>query len=75
MNSYKKILTFENEIEAQLLTELLNEAKIPHVLKSYYDSALDGLYQTQRGWGHVEAPAEYEEEIMRIYRAAVYRNE
>lgn len=68
MAPLKKILTIENEVNAQLLQKFLDERKIPFVLKSYYDSALDGLYQVQKGWGHVEAPAEYENEILQIYK-------
>jgi hypothetical protein len=67
MDNYKIILTIENEIEARILQKLLDERRIPYILKSYYDSALDGLYQTQKGWGHIEAPAKYEEEIVSIY--------
>jgi hypothetical protein len=67
MARYRKILTIENQIEAGLLQKLLDERNIPYVLKSYYDSALDGLYQAQKGWGHIEAPEEYEEEILKIY--------
>ena len=75
MDRYKKILTIENEIEASLLKKLLDEAEIPCVLKSYYDSALDGLYQTQRGWGHVEAPEKYEKVILDIYNNAINTND
>jgi len=67
MDRYEKILTIENEVEAQLLQKLLDERKIPYVMKSYYDSALNGLYQAQKGWGHIEAPDEYHEEIVKIY--------
>ena len=31
---------------------------------SYHDTAYDGLFQGGRGWGHVEAPAEFREEIL-----------
>ncbi len=64
MRSYKKILVLENEIEAKLLEKILLEKKIPHVIKSYYDSALDGLIQLSMGWGHLEARKEYENEII-----------
>ena len=67
IDRYEKILTLENEVEAQLLQKLLDERKIPYVIKSYYDSALDGLFQAQKGWGHIEAPDEYHEEIVKIY--------
>jgi hypothetical protein len=63
-----RILLFKNEIEAMLLDEILTEKQIPHVIRSYHDSAYDGLWQTQSGWGHVEAPIEYSDEILSIYK-------
>jgi hypothetical protein len=67
MSNPVKILVFQNEIEAILLNEILTEKKIPHLIRSYHDSAYDGLWQTQSAWGHVEAPEEYREEIVKIY--------
>jgi hypothetical protein len=66
MNDYMEIDTLENEFEAQLLESILNERSIPHRLRSYYDTAFDGLYQTQKGWGHISAPEEYSTEIKEI---------
>ena len=63
-----KILIFKNEIEAILLDEILTEKEIPHMLRSYHDSAYDGLWQTQSSWGHLEASEEYKEEILKIYK-------
>jgi hypothetical protein len=62
-----KILTFKNEIEAILLDEIMTKKNIPHLIRSYHDSALDGLWQTQSSWGHVEAPEAFREEILQIY--------
>jgi hypothetical protein len=67
MSTPVKILMFKNEIEAMLLDEILTEKKIPHLIRSYHDSALDGLWQTQSSWGHVEAFEKYREEILQIY--------
>ena len=67
MSNPVKILLFKNEIEAMLLDEILTEKKIPHLIRSYHDSAYDGLWQTQSSWGHVEAPEEYREEILQTY--------
>ena len=66
MTNYIKIATLENEIEARLLDSILTERKVPHLMRSYYDTAYDGLFQTQKGWGYVSAPAWYEEEIAEI---------
>jgi hypothetical protein len=62
-----KILTLSNEFEARLLSEILNEKNIPHLIRSYHDSAYDGLWQAQSSWGHIEAPEEYGEEILEVY--------
>ncbi len=68
MEEFKKILVLENEIEARLLDSVLDERGIPHRMKSYHDSAYDGIYQAQKGWGIVCAPLVYQEEILSIYR-------
>jgi len=69
MSDTVKILTFKNEIEAMLLDEILNDKNVPHLLRSYHDSAYDGLWQTQSAWGHIEAPEEYRQEILDIYNS------
>lgn len=63
-----RILVFNNEFEATLLDGLLNENGIPHIIRSYHDSAYDGLWQTRSAWGHIEAPEEYREEILELYK-------
>ena len=75
MEEFKKILILENEIEARLLDSVLNERDIPHRIKSYHDSAYDGIYQAQKGWGAVEAPLSYKEEIISIYQDLPVRNQ
>jgi len=65
-DEYKKAATLENEIEALLLGSILNEQNIPHLITSYYDTAYDGLYQTQKGWGYISAQEAYSEEIKEI---------
>ena len=66
MEGYEKIAVVDNQFEAQLLAEILAGRQIPHVLKSYYDAAYDGLFQTQKGWGAVYAPSQYKVEIDEI---------
>ena len=62
-----RILIFNNEFEAKLLDEILTDKGIPHLIRSYHDSAYDGLFQTRSVWGHIEAAEEHREEILRIY--------
>lgn len=68
MTKAVKILVLDNEIEAKLLSGLLSEKSIPHLIRSYHDSVYDGLFQLQSGWGHLEAPEKYREEILKIYK-------
>jgi isopentenyldiphosphate isomerase len=62
-----KILELESEIEAKLLSGLLEQRGIPHMLRSYHDSAYDGVWQTQTSWGSLDADEENREEILKIY--------
>lgn len=66
MNDFIKITILEDEIEAQLLDSILNERRIPHQIRSYHDTAFDGLYQAQKGWGHISAPESEKDEILAI---------
>jgi len=66
MNELKKIAVLETMVEAQMLESMLKEHGIPHVIKTYHDSAYDGLFQGPKGWGHVEAPTKYEPEILAL---------
>lgn len=53
-------------IEAQLVSSILTDRHIPHRIRSHHDTALDGLYQVQKGWGDLEAPMAYQDEIADI---------
>ena len=66
MKDYIKASMLDNEDEGRLIDSILTERGIPHQMRSYYDTAFDGLYQTQKGWGYVSAPASYEQEINEI---------
>ena len=66
MEDYAKIAILENEIEAGLLDAILTERKTPHLMRSYHDTAYNGLFQNQKGWGYVAAPESYKEEITEI---------
>ena len=59
-----KIAVLENAIEAQLLGSVLTQYEIPHRLRSYHDTAYDGLFQLQKGWGEVDGPTEARQQIL-----------
>jgi hypothetical protein len=65
MTNPGKIATLESEVQAQILGAALSSQGIPHAIRSYHDSAYDGVFQVQKGWGHVEAPPEFKNAILR----------
>jgi hypothetical protein len=66
VEDYIKVVILDNEIEAGLLVSILSDRGIPHRMRSYHDTAYDGLFQTQKGWGCINAPESYREEIKEI---------
>jgi len=66
MDKYVKTVTLDNEIEARLVASILSERHIPYQMGSYHDTAYDGLFQTQKGWGYISAPLVYHEQILEI---------
>ena len=66
--THEKITTISNLIEAQVLESILKERDIPHRIRSFHDTAYDGLYQLQKGWGEIYAPSQYKEEILEIIK-------
>jgi hypothetical protein len=63
---FKKIVVLDSAVEAQVICSILDDRNIPYFTKSYYDTAYDGLFQVQKGWGEICAPVEYKEEILEI---------
>jgi hypothetical protein len=60
------VAILENIIEAQVIESILTEQNIPHRIRSYHDTAYDGLFQVQKGWGQLCAPNTYKNEILGI---------
>ena len=63
-----RIVILENAIEAQLVRSILDQHQIPHRIRSFYDTAYNGLFQMQKGWGEITAPASYKQEILDIVK-------
>lgn len=60
------IAKLENEIEAGLLSAILEEKGIVHVILSYHDTAYDGLFQVQKGWGVIRGPESVSDKVLEI---------
>ena len=55
-HKFIRISDLENAFEAQLLSSILTEHDIAFEVRSHHDTAYDGLYQMQKGWGEIWAP-------------------
>ncbi|MBW1892993.1 MAG: hypothetical protein JRF40_06790 [Deltaproteobacteria bacterium] len=65
-DEYVKIIVLDSAIEAQLVESILSEQEIPYRLRSFHDTAYDGLFQVQKGWGEIFAPLSLKQEIVDI---------
>jgi len=68
VGKYVTVIEFENVAEATLIQSILENEGIPFVIRSYHDSAYDGLFQFQKGWGRLEAPEEFKDQILLLYK-------
>lgn len=55
-----------NRFEGDRVVQALNEASIPFMVKSFHDTAYNGLYIPQKGWGVIMVPPECLEEAEKI---------
>ena len=58
MGNFIKIFVVENQFEADLVSQALQEEGIPIMLKKFSDTAYDGLYIPQKGWAAIMVPEE-----------------
>lgn len=65
-HEFIKIAGLESVIEAQLIESILVDQNIPHRIRSFHDTAYDGLFQVQKGWGELHAPQPYKQELLEI---------
>lgn len=66
--AFVDVTILENIVEAQLLESILAAENIPHRIRSYHDTAYDGLFQFQMGWGQISAPLVYKQKILEILK-------
>jgi hypothetical protein len=59
MTRWEKAGIVENRFEGDRVKQSLEEAGIPFMIKSFLDTAYDGLFIPQKGWGAVLVPGEY----------------
>ncbi len=63
---FDKVMVLDSDIEAHLVMSILDEQNIPYRVRSFHDTAYDGLFQVQKGWGEVSAPVSRKDQIREI---------
>jgi hypothetical protein len=66
--NWTKLITLDNQFQADLLTDALEKAEIPFLVREYKDTAYDGLFVTQKGWGTVMVEETRREEAKKIVK-------
>jgi hypothetical protein len=62
MERWTKAGIVDTRFEGDRVAQALKEAEIPYMIKSFHDTAYDGLYVFQKGWGAVMVPQEFREQ-------------
>jgi hypothetical protein len=62
----KNLMQPENEAEASVIKSVLAENGIHAEIKSFHDTAYDGLFQSQYGWGVIRVAETDFSEAQRI---------
>ncbi len=62
----ERIATLDSEVQAGLVDAVLSDRGIPHLMQTYHDSAYDGIFQTQQGWGVLLAPPQFKAEVLAV---------
>jgi polyhydroxyalkanoate synthesis regulator phasin len=65
-DQWVKAGTVENRFEGDRISQALQEAGIPFLIKSFLDTAYNGLYIPQKGWGTVMVPGKNGEEAKKL---------
>ncbi len=66
MDRWIKAGIIENRFEGDRISQALNELAIPFIIKSFLDTAYNGLYVPQKGWGAIFVPEDYLMEVEKI---------
>jgi hypothetical protein len=62
-------IKLDNQFEAELYTNILDEETIPHVLITNNSLAYNGIFELTMGWGYVDIPVEHEKKALMLYKA------
>jgi hypothetical protein len=66
MEHWVKAGIVENRFEADRVSQALTDAQIPFLMKPFHDTAYDGLYILQKGWGAFLVPERFKEDAEKM---------
>jgi hypothetical protein len=68
---FENIHTLANRFEADLLLDALKREGIPAFVRSFEETAYDGLFVCQRGWGWIMVPEELSSRALEIIKPLI----
>ncbi len=68
---FRPVKIVENQFEADVVSDVLEKENIPVLIRSYMDTAYDGIFLPQKGWGTVNVPEDDVETAMKIIDEAL----
>ncbi len=60
-DEFVSIHTIANQFEGDILKSALEEEGIPVIVRTFHDTAYDGIYIPQKGWGQLMVPSGFEQ--------------
>lgn len=66
MEPFQKIAILENIFEGQMMEQILRDQQIPHDIRTYRDEVYGNLFEINKGWGSIQAPVSYKEQILEL---------
>ncbi len=64
-----KVFTLKDRFEADMIRDALENEGIPVLIRNFTDTAYDGIYIPQKGWGEVRVPEGAQERALAIISA------
>jgi len=70
IGAVKRVTVLDNRFEADVFSDALSKEGIPHLVRSFEDTAYDGIYVSQKGWGEILVYEEHFERAKEIIEEA-----
>ncbi len=68
METFVPVKVAENAFEADRFQAALEQEGFTVLIRTFHDTAYDGIYEAQKGWGYVEVPMKDRERAERVVK-------